>query len=313
MAEPAPLPEIPPEVPEVEIIPPVLRSIENVLRFQGMHLVFILGNAPCTYFGGTDHVFLFKEHTRTLCSRNISRNEHIVSNGSIPFSSYKIASNDPHGEEYIEPSLVVCVDDYQKININHDYKNHIMCGWSSFRAYLNALTYLLDHQKDRGQNSLPYGCLQKNGEIKKLMDLVKTRYVSLAKSNFDESLKNASMRFQIVDKIPDIEEGFWKRNGIEKNFLCASLRDRYFYLFTVTGIVRGESPILAELSDIFSIVKEDEEPPGHDAVILIMQILEGKTNNGKIVWGRTMRHKNVNVCSIGALGFYLMSRFEVTG
>jgi hypothetical protein len=31
MAESAPLPEIPPEVPEVEIIPPVLRSIENVL------------------------------------------------------------------------------------------------------------------------------------------------------------------------------------------------------------------------------------------------------------------------------------------
>jgi hypothetical protein len=64
---------------------------------------------------------------------------------------------------------------------------------------------------------------------------------------------------------------------------------------------------------MFSIVKVDEGPPGHDAVILIMQILEGKTNNGKIIRGRTMRHKNVNVCSIGALGFYLMSRFEVTG
>jgi hypothetical protein len=86
-----------------------------------------------------------------------------------------------------------------------------MYGWSSFRAYLNALIYLLDHQKERGQNSLPYGCLRKNGEIKKLMDLVKTRHVSLAKSNFDESLNNASMRFQIVDKIPNIEKGFWNR------------------------------------------------------------------------------------------------------
>jgi hypothetical protein len=86
-------------------------------------------------------------------------------------------------------------------------------------------------------------CLRKNGEIKKLMDLVKTRHVSLAKSNFDESLKNASMRFQIVDKIPHIEEGFWKRNGIKKHFHCASLGDRFFYLFTVTGIVRGELPV----------------------------------------------------------------------
>jgi hypothetical protein len=53
-------------------------------------------------------------------------------------------------------------------------------------------------------------------------------YYLLAKSNFDESLKNASMRFQIVDKITDIEEGFWKRNGIKKNFHFASLLDRYF-------------------------------------------------------------------------------------
>jgi hypothetical protein len=64
---------------------------------------------------------------------------------------------------------------------------------------------------------------------------------------------------------------------------------------------------------MFSIIKVDEGPPGHDAVILTMQILEGKTDNGKIVWGRTMRHENMNMCSIGALGFYWMSRFEVTG
>jgi hypothetical protein len=64
---------------------------------------------------------------------------------------------------------------------------------------------------------------------------------------------------------------------------------------------------------MFSMVKVDEGPPGNDAGIIIMQILEGKTNNGKLVWGCTMRHKNVNMCSICAVGFYLMSQFEVTG
>jgi hypothetical protein len=102
------------------------------------------------------------------------------------------------------------------------------------------------------------------------MYLVKTRHVSLAKSNFDESLKNASMRFKILDKIPDIEEGFLKTNGTKKHFQCASLRDRYFYLFAVTGVVRGESPIRAELFNMFSIANVDEGPPGHDAVILSM-------------------------------------------
>jgi hypothetical protein len=198
---------------------------QSLYRFQGTHLVFIFRertlyvfsrNIPCVSIQGTYSYTEFKEHFK----------EHIMSNGSIPLSSFETASKYPHGEEYTEPSLVCCVDDYRKININHDYKNHSMWGWSSLRAYLNALTYLPYHQKYRGQNSLPYGCLQNNGEIKKLMDLVKTRHVSLAKSNFDESLKNASMRFQIVDKIPDIEERFWKRNGIKKHFHCASLRDR---------------------------------------------------------------------------------------
>jgi hypothetical protein len=127
------------------------------------------------------------------------------------------------------------------------------------------------------------------------MDLVKTRHVSLAKSNLDESFKNASMRFQIVGRIPDIEEGFWKRNGIKKQCHCASICDKYFYLFTITGFVRVESPIRSELSDMFSIVKVDEGPPGHGAVILIMQILEGKTNKGNIVWGRMMHHNNVSM------------------
>ena len=145
------------------------------------------------------------------------------------------------------------------------------------------------------------------------MDLVQTRHITVAKSNFDDSIKNASMRFQIVEKIPQIEQGFWKRNGFSKQWHVNSLRDRYFFLFTKGGLVRDKSPIRAELSDLFSVIKKDEGPPGHYAHILIMQILEGKTNVGKIVWGRVMRHREVNMCSLGALGLYLMARFDMTG
>jgi hypothetical protein len=101
-------------------------------------------NIPCVSIHGTYYYTVFNEHFK----------EH-MSNGSVTLSSYETSSNDPHGEEYIEPSLFFGVDYYRKININHDYKSHIMCGWSSFRAYLNALPYLADHQKYRGQNSLP--------------------------------------------------------------------------------------------------------------------------------------------------------------
>jgi hypothetical protein len=107
--------------------------------------------------------------------------------------------------------------EYVKINTNQHYKNHRINGWSFFKAYLNALTYLLDHQKDMGHNSLPYGSLRKNGDMKKLMNLVKTRHITVAKSNFDDIIKNAFMRFEIVEKIPQIEEGFWNRNGHAKH------------------------------------------------------------------------------------------------
>ena len=47
--------------------------------------------------------------------------------------------------------------------------------------------------------------------------------------------------------------------------------------------------------------------------ILVMRIATGKTNGLKILYGRCMRHKDVNLCAYGALAFYLMLRFNRTG
>ena len=66
------------------------------------------------------------------------------------------AARDPYGEYSIVPRDLFDEIDYEKINKHHDYQNHVMNGWSSFKTYLNALTYLLDHQKDLGHNSLAY-------------------------------------------------------------------------------------------------------------------------------------------------------------
>jgi hypothetical protein len=175
--------------------------------------------------------------------------------------------------------------EYVKINTNHDYKTHRMNGWSSFKSYLNALTYLLDHQKYTGHNSLPYGSLRKNGDMKKLMDLVKTRHITVAKRNFDNSIKNASMRFQIVEKIPQIKEGFWNRNGHATQWHVASLRDRYFFLFTKGGLVCGESPIRAELSDMFSIVKKMKNHPVMMPILLLCKSWKEKPMQARLCGG----------------------------
>lgn len=43
-----------------------------------------------------------------------------------------------------------------------------------------------------------------------------------------------------------------------------------------------------------------------------MNIWRGKTNNFKSLYGRAMRHFDVRLCPIGAFGFYLLARFELT-
>jgi hypothetical protein len=40
--------------------------------------------------------------------------------------------------------------------------------------------------------------------------------------------------------------------------------------------------------------------------------IKGKTNHGQVLYGRAMRHKNVNLCFVGSLAFYLGYRFYLT-
>lgn len=75
------------------------------------------------------------------------------------------------------------------------------------------------------------------------------------------------------------------------------------------GILRGESLILCELSDLCDIILDEEGP--QPCQILVMQVATGKTNSTKTIYGRVMRHKNVELCPIGALGLYLLARFHI--
>jgi len=61
---------------------------------------------------------------------------------------------------------------------------------------------------------------------------------------------------------------------------------------------------------MFTLTLKHQGPSECD--ILIMQVFSGKTNRNKTLYGRVMRHKNVNMCAIGALGMYLAHRFEYT-
>ena len=78
---------------------------------------------------------------------------------------------------------------------------------------------------------------------------------------------------------------------------------------TNCGILRGESLFKCELSDLCDLVLDIEGV--HPCHIMVKRIENGKTNGLKTIYGRVMRHKEANLCLIGAIGLYLLSRFHL--
>ena len=73
---------------------------------------------------------------------------------------------------------------------------------------------------------------------------------------------------------------------------------------TTNGILRGESLFKCKLSDLCSLLHKDKNIL-EDILIHVMRNATGKTNGLKTLYGHCIRHRNVNECAIGALGFYL--------
>jgi hypothetical protein len=116
----------------------------------------------------------------------------------------------------------------------------------------------------------------------------------------------------VVNAFPDMEKKLWERNSHATDAQAmAGLRDRFTFLLTTHGVLRGESLFKAELSDMLHLIHEGRDPT--PIGILILQIATGKTNQAGKLYGRILRHCDPALCGIGGLGFYLLQRFKVTG
>ena len=155
------------------------------------------------------------------------------------------------------------------------------------------------------------GCYFQYHLFDNIVDHVKLQKSRAGKKNFKEKINHASASMGAVEHVKDMENfllhyGF---NWTDGRQVFASLRNRYIFLHTCRGILRGESLFKGELSDEFGIECQREDDP-HQFYIAIMQIATGKTNNGVKLFGRVGRHIDPSMCSIGAQGFYLMYRFD---
>ena len=151
----------------------------------------------------------------------------------------------------------------------------------------------------------------------KMMNIVKERKIRQARLNYVEKVDKDSAPMESVSHINVLEQSLFdhgvstsgKFKASQKS-VHSSLRNRFIFLCTTCGVLRGESMFKAELSDLYNIAVTQKKDP-HPFMILILQISAGKMNqNGYKIFGRMGRNFDVNVCPIGALGFYLMYRFH---
>jgi len=88
------------------------------------------------------------------------------------------------------------------------------------------------------------------------------------------------------------------------------LRNRAGFLIQHSTLGRGQSVRYLQLADMW-IKKLDGEGPS-ECFAFGTTSRQGKTNQvGRVEYVGSIRHKNVNVCTVGAVALYLFYRFEI--
>ena len=184
-------------------------------------------------------------------------------------------------------------------------------GFSSWEKCRSAIMNLAMQQRSENSNSNRIDDFKTN-RMESLKRYVIMRAPHIKEARFDEKMDEDTIPYRMVEFIKPLEQKFWEYKSNHLSQSMVSLRNRLFYLFTLTALVRGESLWRLCLSDFFAFFYSPQDEP-HPYHVVVCKILIAKNNKGgKPLYGRVIRHKDVNMCAIGALAFYLLTRFECT-
>jgi Centromere DNA-binding protein complex CBF3 subunit, domain 2 len=222
-------------------------------------------------------------------------------------------TNDSGLRQYFCPEdFESILEKYRNISDGDSFHPTNPMAIETWLAYISAIKTLYVEQVAQNRNTHHWDFIV-NNDVQNLRKYVKTRQPRLKKENYAEKLDYEFAPFTVVSKHKEIELGLWNRGSLHGPIACLSwLRSRYCYLQTFSGVLRCESLTKAELSDLLH-VNLQKHSDIHLISLLVLQIATGKTNKGVRLYGRLMRHKDVSLCGFGALGFYLLYRFYITG
>lgn len=186
-------------------------------------------------------------------------------------------------------------------------------AYVTLSQYRSAVRAVWDEQVANSANSKTWDHVYVR-YVKDLMRLVQGRQARVDKARYVEKIDGDFSPFTTLHQIGDIEaQLFLTGTGSYKEAL-PSLRNRFIFLNCYSSIIRHESLFLGELSDMVGLRHQRLADPA-EMFIMVCQIATGKTvyaGNSK-QYGRALRHRKAEMCSVGAFGFYLLYRFHCSG
>ncbi|PPQ81245.1 hypothetical protein CVT24_009532 [Panaeolus cyanescens] len=190
-------------------------------------------------------------------------------------------------------------------------------GASSIRQTINALErHRFRHQSDPEYQAVPESQipLRQNFTIHELERLARAREPKRLKTTQELKASGvASKTYTENDLINMSKDLLYSPNGNTKSSITYSLCDRGMLLVANHMALRGEDAREMLLSDIrLRDVPLVDIGLDHKVIALIVDSLDSKANTeGNFEEFAAFRHRNPDLCSIGALGLFLFARWHV--
>lgn len=186
-------------------------------------------------------------------------------------------------------------------------------GVSVLRQHKAVIRQIYDDQVLRKAMSRPWDHIW-TSHCERLLNMIKGRKPLQRKANNSEKAFDCDINpYRSAMAYPDVEEMFWMRGMSKGAFQAAvDLRSRSVLTYSTSAILRYDSLQWTDLSDFLAVRLQRKQDP-HPALYMINEIPRGKTHSdGHMQFGRATRHKNVRLCAVNGVVFYLASRFDVS-
>ncbi|KAE8266626.1 hypothetical protein A4X09_0g5726 [Tilletia walkeri] len=180
-------------------------------------------------------------------------------------------------------------------------------GYEAIRTHVKAINNLWTQQNLEGRNDHPQpgaGSL-----CSQYLRAVKLHQADLARLTNTDKFRNSLPDGYDEAGFLSISQWYAQRASGRGNGYAA-IRDRFAFLWQHAIMGRSEDLRERELSDFYSAELPHSKP--HPSIVIVSTQLKSKSNrDARPERGVAARHRDVEVCAVGALAQYLFYRFHV--